>query len=79
MINTRKLSYTKPLQKVIIESILDSIKAYPKERSDPLPVLNLQDEDGNTALHLSISESRADILKELLPLNPLMNLKNNSG
>ena len=63
----------------IIESILDSIKAYPKERSDPLHVLNLQDEIGNTALHLSINSSRADILKELLPLSLLMDLKNNSG
>ena len=60
----------------IIQSILYYIiKAYPKERSDPLHVLNLQDEDGNTALHLAINNSRADILKELLPLNPLMNLK----
>ena len=60
----------------IIQSILYYIiNAYPKERSDPLHVLNLQDEDGNTALHLAINNSRADILKELLPLNPLMNLK----
>ena len=64
----------------IIHSILDYIiQAYPKERSDPLHVLNLQDEDGNTPLHLSINSNRADILKELLPLNPLMDLKNNSG
>ena len=64
----------------IIDSILEHIiKAYPKERSDALHVLNLQDEDGNTALHLAINGSRADILKELLPLNPLMNLKNNFG
>ena len=64
----------------IIQSILDYIKqAYPKERSDPLHVLNLQDEDGNTALHLVINGSRADILEVLLPLKPLMNLKNNSG
>ena len=63
----------------IIQSILDYIlKAYPKERSDPLHVLNLQDKDGNTALHLVINGSRADILEVLLPLNPLMNLKNNS-
>ena len=64
----------------IIQSILYYIiNAYPKERSDPLHVLNLQDEDGNTALHLAINGDRADIMKELLPLNPLMNLKNNSG
>ena len=64
----------------IIQSILDYIKqAYPKERSDPLHVLNLQGEDGNTALHLVINGSRADILEVLLPLKPLMNLKNNSG
>ena len=64
----------------IIQSILDYIiKAYPKERSDPLHVLNLQDEDGNTALHLAINSSSADILEALLPLNPLMNLKNISS
>ena len=64
----------------IIQSILEYItQAYPKERSDPLHVLNLQDQDGNTALNLIINSSRADILEELLPLNPLMNLKNNSG
>ena len=64
----------------IPNSILDYIiKTYPRERSDPLHVLNLQDEDGNTALHLAINGDRADIMKELLPLKPLMNLKNNSG
>ena len=64
----------------IIQSILYYIiNAFPKERSDPLHVLNLQDEDGNTALHLAINGSRADILEVLLPLKPLMNLKNNSG
>ena len=62
----------------IIQLILDYIKAYLKESSDPLHILNLQDEDGNTALHLVINDSRADILKKLLPLKPLMNLKNNS-
>ena len=64
----------------IIESILDYIiQAYPKERSDPLHVLNLQDKDGNTALHLGIKSNRDDILTKLLPLNPLMNLKNSLG
>ena len=64
----------------IIELILDYIiQAYPKERSDPLHVLNLQDRDGNTALHLAIKSSRDEILTKLLPLNPLMNFKNSFG
>ena len=64
----------------IIESILVYIiQAYPKDKTYPLHVLNLQDKDGNTALHLAIETSRDEILKELLPLNPLMNLKNSLG
>ena len=64
----------------IIESILNYItRSYPKEKSDPLHVLNLQDGDGNTALHLAIDTSKDDILTLLLPLNPLMCLKNTSG
>ena len=64
----------------IIESILNYItQVYPKDKTDPLHVLNLQDNDGNTALHIAIESSRGDILKELLPLNPLMNLKNSLG
>ena len=64
----------------IIQSILSYVtQTYPEDRVDPLHVLNLQDKDKNTALHLAISGNRYDILKELLPLNPLLNLKNNSG
>ena len=63
---------TKALSKEILNLVRKIIKSYSID-------LNIQDKDGNTALHLAVIAKNADVFKEIL-LNaasrPNLNIKN---
>ena len=51
----------------------------PNNTTDPLHVLNLKDKNGDTAINKAIDLGAETSIAALLKLNPLLNLKNNSG